>query len=274
MKVLVISANFLPASPSGPAYIAGAALAETLRVQVMLATFEGDPAHYDQIAPWLEANQPEIQENAEAPGITPWAETQHLAHLIWIQAQMAISSQGADSTKTTILNQCLDYLDQRLKVAHQRKLSFRIIECSLIMAMVLNELEHTNRAVKMLEQTLALAEPEEYYRVFLDLGQPLSLLLQKVDTNHTDANFAQRLIAKIAVLTRGKPASQNLLDSLSVRELEVLGLISRGLSNREIGEQLHLALDTIKGHNRRIFEKLGVRKRIEAVEKARQLGLL
>ena len=197
-----------------------------------------------------------------------------LAHLIWIQAQMAISSQGADSTKTTILNQCLDYLDQRLKVAHQRKLSFRIIECSLIMAMVLNELEHTNRAVKMLEQTLALAEPEEYYRVFLDLGQPLSLLLQKVDTNHTDANFAQRLIAKIAVLTRGKPASQNLLDSLSVRELEVLGLISRGLSNREIGEQLHLALDTIKGHNRRIFEKLGVRKRIEAVEKARQLGLL
>jgi LuxR family maltose regulon positive regulatory protein len=63
-------------------------------------------------------------------------------------------------------------------------------------------------------------------------------------------------------------------EPLSERELEVLQLIAAGLSNREIGDRLFLALDTVKGHNRRIFEKLGVQRRTEAVARARELGLL
>jgi LuxR family maltose regulon positive regulatory protein len=61
---------------------------------------------------------------------------------------------------------------------------------------------------------------------------------------------------------------------LSQRELEILKLIDRGLSNREIGERLFLALDTVKGHNRRIFDKLQVQRRTEAIARARELGLL
>jgi LuxR family maltose regulon positive regulatory protein len=61
---------------------------------------------------------------------------------------------------------------------------------------------------------------------------------------------------------------------LSQRELEVLRLIAEGLSNQEIGERLFLALDTIKGHNRRIFEKLEVKRRSEAIARGRELGLL
>ena len=64
------------------------------------------------------------------------------------------------------------------------------------------------------------------------------------------------------------------IDPLSERELEVLHLIAKGLSNREIGERLFLALDTVKGHNRKIFDKLEVQRRTEAVERARTLGLL
>ena len=51
-------------------------------------------------------------------------------------------------------------------------------------------------------------------------------------------------------------------------------MIAEGLSNREIGKRLFLALDTVKGHNRRIFEKLNVQRRTEAVARARELGLL
>jgi LuxR family maltose regulon positive regulatory protein len=65
-----------------------------------------------------------------------------------------------------------------------------------------------------------------------------------------------------------------LLDPLSPRELEVLRLIEQGLSNTEIGQRLFLALDTVKGHNRKIFEKLHVQRRTEAVARARELGLL
>ena len=51
-------------------------------------------------------------------------------------------------------------------------------------------------------------------------------------------------------------------------------LITQGLSNRDIGERLFLALDTVKGHNRRIFGKLQVQSRTEAIARARELGLL
>ena len=54
----------------------------------------------------------------------------------------------------------------------------------------------------------------------------------------------------------------------------MLRLIADGLSNRGIGERLFLAVDTVKGHNRRIFEKLQVQRRTEAVARARELGLL
>ena len=60
----------------------------------------------------------------------------------------------------------------------------------------------------------------------------------------------------------------------SQRELEILKLLAQGLSNREIGERLFLALDTVKGHNRRIFDKLQVQSRTEAIARVRELDLL
>jgi LuxR family maltose regulon positive regulatory protein len=65
-----------------------------------------------------------------------------------------------------------------------------------------------------------------------------------------------------------------LVEPLSQREIEVLRLIAQGLSNREIGERLFLAVNTVKGHNRIIFDKLQVQRRTEAVARARELDLL
>ena len=70
------------------------------------------------------------------------------------------------------------------------------------------------------------------------------------------------------------PAAQSLPEPLSQREVEILRLLAQGLSNREIGGRLFLALDTVKGHNRRIFGKLHVQRRTEAIARARELGLL
>ncbi len=68
--------------------------------------------------------------------------------------------------------------------------------------------------------------------------------------------------------------SQGLVEPLSRRELEVLRLVAQGLSNHEISERLFLALSTVKGHNLKIFEKLQVKRRTEAIARARELGLL
>lgn len=61
---------------------------------------------------------------------------------------------------------------------------------------------------------------------------------------------------------------------LSSRELEVLDLMAQGCSNQEIADRLFVSLNTIKTHSSRIFEKLDVNRRTQAVEKARKLQLI
>jgi DNA-binding CsgD family transcriptional regulator len=61
---------------------------------------------------------------------------------------------------------------------------------------------------------------------------------------------------------------------LSKRELEVLQLIAEGLSNQEIAARLFVSLNTIKTHSSRIFEKLDVKRRTQAIEKAKRLNLI
>ena len=58
------------------------------------------------------------------------------------------------------------------------------------------------------------------------------------------------------------------------REHEILGLIAAGLSNREIGEKLFVSENTVKTHSSRLFEKLEVNRRTQAVQKAKELGLI
>ena len=58
------------------------------------------------------------------------------------------------------------------------------------------------------------------------------------------------------------------------RELEILSLVARGLSNREIGETLFVSENTVKTHCSRVFDKLGARRRTEAVQRSKELGLL
>ncbi|NDI98992.1 DNA-binding response regulator [Flavobacterium sp. LaA7.5] len=62
--------------------------------------------------------------------------------------------------------------------------------------------------------------------------------------------------------------------NLSTREMEVLELMAKGMSNAEIAEKLFVSLNTIKTHSSKLYEKLEVKRRTQAVEKARQLKLI
>jgi LuxR family transcriptional regulator, maltose regulon positive regulatory protein len=136
-------------------------------------------------------------------------------------------------------------------------------------------------AVQLLAEALALAEPAGFIRLFLDEGVAMEQLLSAAADQGIMPRYTGQLLAAFGAAL---PSSANLqgsisdrqllLEPLSRRELEILQLIAQGLSNREIGERLFLALDTVKGHNRRIFGKLQVQRRTEAVARARELGLL
>lgn len=154
-------------------------------------------------------------------------------------------------------------------------------------------------ALESLDRALSLAEPEGYVRIFVDEGPRMADLLTRLPPSRARGTrgmeaYILRLLAAFGkpspsrtmkslhspkpgigpeALPR-RPLSRDLYEPLSRRELEVLDLIGHGLSNKEIGERLFLALDTIKGHNRRIFDKLDVKRRTEALARARELGLL
>ena len=151
-------------------------------------------------------------------------------------------------------------------------------------AMVLQALAfHTHnekeQAMKVLGEALALAEPGGFLRVFVDEGPFMAQLLSEAKTQGIMPDYVGKLLAAFEAeeqkgVQRSASSSQPLIESLSPRELEVLQLIAQGLSNDEIGKRLFLALDTVKGHNRRIYEKLQVQRRTEAVARARELDLL
>jgi len=135
------------------------------------------------------------------------------------------------------------------------------------------------KAMPVLEEALDLAEPGGFVRLFVDEGTPMVDLLSAAAALGIRPVYASRLLAEFNAEQRKMPIpdlvpAQHLVEPLSPRELEVLRLIGEGLSNQEIGARLFLALDTVKGHNRRIFEKLEVQRRTEAIARARELGLL
>jgi LuxR family transcriptional regulator, maltose regulon positive regulatory protein len=155
-------------------------------------------------------------------------------------------------------------------------------------AMLLQGVAHYTKgdfdtAVNILEEALILAAPSGFIRLFVDEGALMAQLLHVVSARGTLSTYTGKLLAAFEREKRTHigesyhpvpSAAQPLVEPLSERELEVLQLIDQGLSNREISEQLFLALSTVKGHNRNIFDKLQVKSRTEALAYAREIGLL
>ena len=140
-----------------------------------------------------------------------------------------------------------------------------------------------DKAAQVLGDALALAEPGGFVRIFVDEGSPMARLLSEAAARGIMPDYAGKLLAAFDAeeqKSEGKsylppaPLAQPLIEPLSPRELEVLQLIAQGFSNREISERLFLALNTVKGHNKKIFGKLQVQSRTEAIARARELDLL
>jgi len=86
-------------------------------------------------------------------------------------------------------------------------------------------------------------------------------------------SVTRRVIAELARRSPGEPSRPGVLEDLTARELEVLRLMARGLSNAEIAEELVITPGTAKTHVSRILMKLGLRDRVQAVVLAYETGL-
>jgi LuxR family transcriptional regulator, maltose regulon positive regulatory protein len=146
-------------------------------------------------------------------------------------------------------------------------------------------------ALGALTEALALAAPEGYLRVFVDEGPPMAALLRQLLAGRRQERpaaaaaprdhlarlvdaFEQAGLPVRLPVRRGGVVVAGLVEPLTERELEVLGLLAAGTPNRAIAKQLVVSLDTVKRHISHLFGKLGVANRTQAVARARELGLL
>jgi LuxR family maltose regulon positive regulatory protein len=199
-----------------------------------------------------------------------------LEHIILARALVAV---GLEQAEEPFLDKALDLLARLLHMAESRGWVGKAIEIRVLQALAHQGRGDTGAALIVLERVLSNAEPQGYVRTFVDEGPPMARLLAEAADRGIAPNYAGWLLAAFGDRMKDEPAASVLrpsftVENLSERELEVLQLIAEGLSNREIAERLFLALSTVKVHTRNIYGKLGVHSRVQAVTRARKLGLL
>lgn len=181
------------------------------------------------------------------------------------------------SNDENIFIQVLDILDEMLTCAQQQNRKRSIIDIMVLKSIVFNLKKDNYSAVLTVKKAMELAAPERYVFPFMDNFEELSelyhdLILKKEIPKFLEYPVLNRLkVNQKNIVTAPKSKQVNLLTQ---REIEVLGLISQGYSNQEIGDKLFLALSTVKGYNRRIFDKLDVKRRTEAIAKAREYQII
>jgi LuxR family transcriptional regulator, maltose regulon positive regulatory protein len=194
-------------------------------------------------------------------------------------ARVLLARYQSDRADRSI-QEAMGLLERLLKAAEERGGKGSVIEILILQALAYHAQGDLPAALLPLQHALALAGPEGYVRMFLDEGSSMLQLLREASARKSMPGYTDKLLAAFESEKQksdDKPdllPAQPLIEPLSQRELKILQLIAQGLSNREIGERLFLALDTIKGHNRKIFDKLQVQSRTEAIARARELGLL
>ena len=194
-------------------------------------------------------------------------------------ARMLLASHQHDRADASIA-EIMKLLERLQKDAEEGGRKGSAIEILILQALAHQAQGDLPDALLHLQHALALAEPQGYVRTFLDEGENMRGLLREASAHEIMPDYTDKLLAAFEAEKHKSednpdlPHVQSLIEPLSQRELEVLQLIAEGLSNQEICERLFLALDTVKGHNRRIFNKLQVQRRTEAIARAREMGLI
>ena len=153
------------------------------------------------------------------------------------------------------------------------------IDVLLLQALAYHKLKQDNKALTTLERAVTLAEPGGWIRPFVEPGTEMVQLLSKL----VDQQGATKYISEILVTfepaqnmqvpTPAQPALQ-LTESLTNRESEILELLGKRLSNKEIAAELHITVGTVQQHLNHIYAKLSVKGRQQAITKAYKLNRL
>ncbi|QMV41154.1 LuxR C-terminal-related transcriptional regulator [Cohnella cholangitidis] len=159
-----------------------------------------------------------------------------------------------------------------------------LAEISINQALLLDQLGQRSNAFHCLQEALALGEANGYIRSFVDVGAPMQKLLLKYVSSSPESEtarsetYVRMLLDTFPKPESGKPEGSgelpSLVEPLTRAEIHLLSLIRQGASNKLIAEKLVLSEGSVKVYASRIYGKLGVSSRTQAVIAAQRLGLL
>ena len=164
------------------------------------------------------------------------------------------------------------YLESLSQIAQANEWGYGLVA---IRALQASFAETQADALKYLAEALQLAEEGEFIRAFVEVGEKLVPLLRETTRRCVLPDYARRILA--VMTEKGDIAGvdmSSMVEPLSERELEVLQLVTVGMSNREIAEKLFISTGTAKSHIHHLCGKLEVRNRTEAAMRAKELGLV
>jgi LuxR family maltose regulon positive regulatory protein len=148
------------------------------------------------------------------------------------------------------------------------------VEAWLLAALLVDRLGSTDRATDALDQAIGAARRNSVRRALL--FAPGHRLSQLIRADRPDPEASGLLDELVGARSQGGPttAVPPAAEPLTERELTILNHLPTMMTNAEIAAELFVSVNTIKAHLKRIFQKLDVGSRREAVRRARELGLL
>jgi LuxR family maltose regulon positive regulatory protein len=212
---------------------------------------------------WADACRPEWES-----GISLVNEFDHLVYV------RLLLSEAAVRASETLIREALDLLGRLWESAVAGGRTGRIIEIRMLQAMTHDVLGNDGESMRALEESLSLAGPEGYIRIYADEGAQVRALLEKVRGDGGHGDYVSRILeafrSPVGVSVEARP----LAEPLSEREFDVLRLLAGDLGGPDIAAKLYISLSTLRTHTRNIYGKLGVNDRRAAVRTAKNLNLL
>jgi len=234
-------------------------IASTELTEVQLAAMRSE---LDTVARWASRRHLDLAE--------PFSRNFEKECLLLARFDMASSRHEAAARLLTAL---------RPRVAERRRLT-SLLAIDVLMASCLARLSREEEAMDLLASCVEFAGPEGYVRPFVESADDLvDLLFSLCSSRRGVARIHATKLIKVCELalsppTAVRPPTDGMSAGLSRREVEVLRLVYSGMTNREIAEQSFISTNTVKTHMKKIFGKLGVTTREEAILRARELNYL
>ena len=163
-----------------------------------------------------------------------------------------------------------------------------LIDILILQAMVRVVQGDESLALEKLAEALTLAEPGGFIRPFLDQGPEMADLLSRLVKRKPAARYARHILKSFdggktpssgdesydRERSRSSYPDAPLIEPLTNREIEVLEMLGKGLSNNDIAQRLFISPETVKRHLSTIYSKLDVKNRHQAVISAKTFGIL